>query len=110
MIDHGREDIEMKFWSTIFDLLNASYKIVSEMQFAHNKYAMRRINENLICGTFVARALTSVFDSFGFNFLYPLKMDNHVVAVPEALPYDGFNAYLRSLATFSLLGYSILLR
>lgn len=41
-----------------------------------------------------------------FMCVYPLKMEQHIIMVPEALPYSDFTDYLKAVASNDFLGYS----
>lgn len=102
MFDDGQEYYDIQLWDNAFRTLNATYVSAPRKSLPDFLQA----NKNLL----FVRAVSQSLDADKMNlagFFYPLMFEIDKVIVPEALPYEGFSAYLRSMATFSLLGYSI---
>lgn len=47
------------------------------------------------------------YQSILYTTLYPMEQDAVIIAVPEALPYADFSAFMSAVASDSLLGFSI---
>lgn len=82
------------FWSTAFQVMNASYTVV---QYSVNKTTDYDIH---------------VGGMSNISPPYPITIVKHhllVIVVPEALPYGEFAAYLKAFTKNSFFGYSLIL-
>lgn len=97
-----KADVAEMFWHDVFGVMNASY--VRSMKWLLDD-EVDKINGNGL-----------VVTSFGFSleegeiagFTYPFATIHLVVIAPEALPYDGFGAYLRAFTTGKILFFLII--
>lgn len=84
-------------WGHILRRMNATWAIVK-----HN-YTNRR--EALKHGIDIFPLVLTQTAVVDLN-VYPIKFMDHVIIVPEALPYSEFSAYLRNATSGELIGYS----
>lgn len=88
-----------KLWKTILQFLNASFTINVERE---QLWRMLKANEIDVV------AFLHRFPEQQLSYLYPINMETEVIAVPESLPYPEFIAYLRSITSKTIFGYSII--
>lgn len=100
------ESFDIKVWSAVFRVLNASSYVRGDNIFNStkiNKDDHREIMVLNVISRIARRELAYWVDMF-----YPLYMQKVMVIVPEALPIGEFVAYLRAVSSNTILGYSII--
>lgn len=86
MPDKGGTTFRHKFWHEVFAVMNAS--TVNDPNAAIN-------GDNM----FVVAQTDNLLLTLGNSAVYPFEAEYWILIVPEALPYDGFVAYLQAVTT-----------
>lgn len=81
-------------WLTLFSRMNASHMDV-EMN-------------SLISDAFDVSPYFYIQGEPDHISVYPLKMEQHLIMAPEALPYSDFTSYLIAVSSNEFLGYSVI--
>lgn len=91
-----------KLWQAVLSVLNASFTVV-EVNF--DSVSDTKLLEY---GTIDAMKTTYSFDVDDVVNMYPIFMEAFVIVVPEATPYSEISAYLRTLTSDNIIGYSMI--
>lgn len=94
------ETLSGTLWSTVFDLMNASFVEVD------NNY--KTVHEALENGIDVLNTTYVPQNNEEHLDVYPVQMREYVVLVPESLPYSEFSSYLINGMSGDFFIYSIL--
>lgn len=91
-----------KLWQAVLCVLNASFTLV-EVNFSS-------ISDTLLLeyGTIDVMRTTYSFDIDDLVNMYPMVMEALVIVVPEAVPYSEITAYLRTVTSDTIFGYSLI--
>lgn len=88
-----------KLWKVMLQHLNASFTISVERE---QLWQMLKTNAIDVV------PFSHRFPESQLAYLYPVNMETEVIAVPEARPYPEFIAYLRSMTSKNIFGYSLI--
>lgn len=95
---------EKPYWSTIFQLMNASYEIDKNWTYwQNNPYD---VEEHFRNGIDVLTLWSEPRNERDLR-LYPISVVSFIIIVPEAQPYSDFTAYLRNALSNEVLGYAL---
>lgn len=92
---------DMNVWSTVIQMVNASGTHVVEKN-SIDPQSFRHDTVDITANIYRL--------SYQVNYyLYPMRMNEAIIMVPEALPYAEFSSYLQTITSDSFFGYSLII-